>query len=742
MSTAFNFDVRQFAMAPDAPPEKSCVRLELHESGRLVHLILDPPHRKQAVFDGPLMRDLFLRLQEVQSLDGVEGLVLTGRDPLSFCYGADLDAVNTLETAHQAEKLGAAGQYVFHTLYRMGKSGGGKLRTVAAVGGPVPGGAYEVSLACDIIVAAEHKTTKIGLPEVKLGIVPGWGGCQRLPRRVGVANALRPVLTGSLFDPKRAKRMGLIDRVTWPTYLLRVAGNLALGREKFTRRERGWKAWALDKNPLWTTFVGNQAKKGVLKQTHGHYPAPLEAVDLICAAPRRSLEEGLAAEARALGPLATSPVCRSLVSIFHASEDAKKRGQLEDGSKPAKFSRAAVIGGGVMGGGIASALAQKGTPTRLRDLSQGALDDAIREHHSAVLKKKKRRRLKANEADAAIDRLETTTSGEGFGACDFVIEAVSEVLEVKHKVLRDIAGRVRPDAVIASNTSSLSIDAIAAALPSPERVVGMHFFNPVAKMPLVEVVRGQRTAPEVVARTAALALALGKTPVVTKDAPGFVVNRLLGPYLDECCRLFELGSTPYELDRIALEFGMPMGPMVLLDEVGLDIAAHTAQSLWSAFGARMEPSRLLQPLVESGQLGKKAGKGVYLHRGKKKSSKPALNPSLKRPAGARAVSPLSHEEITDRMVLPMVNEAARLFSEGVVDTPQELDLATVFGMGFAPFRGGVLAYADSLGAAEVQRRLEHIANQTDVLNRGDGAQRFQPAEWIIDLAKSGGKFRG
>lgn len=742
MITATEFDVRQFSLAPDAPPEKACVRLEIHEEGRLVHLILDPPHRKQAVFDAALMRDLYLRLQEVQGLDGVEGLVLTGRDPLSFCYGADLDAVNTLETAHQAEKLGAAGQHVFQTLHRMSLGGGGKLRTVAAVGGPVPGGAFEVSLACDIIVAAQDKSTKIGLPEVKLGIVPAWGGCQRLPRRIGVANALKPVLTGSLYDPKRAKKLGLIDRITWPTYLLRIAGDLALGREKFKPRERGWKAWGLDRNPLWTAFVGSQARKGVLAQTHGHYPAPLEAIELICAAPRRSLEDGLAAEARTLGPLATSPVCRSLVSIFHASEDAKKRGQREDGSKPAKFARAAVIGGGVMGAGIASTLATKGTPTRLRDLSQGALDDALLSHQSAVLKKKKRRRLKAHQADAALDRLETTTTGDGFGACDFVIEAVSEVLEVKHKVLRDMAERARPDAVIASNTSSLSIDAIAAAIPNPERVVGMHFFNPVDKMPLVEVVRGQRTDPEVVARTAALALSLGKTPVVTKDAPGFVVNRLLGPYLDECCRLFELGSTPYELDRMALEFGMPMGPMMLLDEVGLDIAAHTAQSLWSAFGSRMEPSLLLQPLVESGQLGKKTGKGVYLHKSKKSGSKLPVNPSIKRPSGSRAVSPLSQEEVIDRMILPMVNEAARLFSEGVVETPQELDLATVFGMGFAPFRGGVLAYADSLGAAEIQRRLEHIAGQTDVINRGEGAERFRPAEWIVDLAKSGGKFRG
>ena len=751
-------DPARFPMPEDAPPPGACVRLELEEEGRLARLVLDPPHRKQTVFDAPLLRDLDARLYECAANPQLVGIVLTGREPLHFCYGADVDALAELESAAQAEELALAGQAVFEHLHRLGKRGGGHLNTVAAVGGPVPGGACEASLACDTIVLVEHPTSRIGLPETKLGILPGWGGCQRLPRRVGVPAALDAILGGKLYTPRRAKRMGLVDRVTHPEYLARVSADIAMGRETVRRKERGRKAWAVDRNPLALEVIATQARKKVLALTGGHYPAPLRALELVVKAPRTPLEEGLREEAAALGALAVSPECRALVSIFRSSEDAKRAGTDEDGNKAAPFTRAAVVGGGVMGGGIAGLLATKGLPTRLADLARAQLDAAVRDHQKLIAKQRTRKRLSAAEADAALDRLEVTTTDLGFGTCDFLIEAVSEVMAVKHKVLGFYAGKIREDAVIATNTSSLSVDGIADGVPAPERVVGMHFFNPVSKMPLVEVVRGPRTDEDALRRVAQLALKLGKTPVIVSDTAGFVVNRLLGPYLDECVRLFEAGCAPGELDRLAKQFGMPMGPFTLLDQVGLDIAKHTAESLYEAFGDRMEPSQALAPLVEAGELGAKTEKGVFLHGSSRtkapwwkrlgqavgladKPVGPPLNPRLVRPAGAPVVSNLPDEEKVDRMILPMVNEAARALEEGVTATASELDLATVFGMGFAPFRGGVLAYADALGAHEVLRRLKRCHEHADVAARGASAARFEPAPLLERMAAEKRRFR-
>lgn len=747
-------DPARFPMPDNAPEKGACVRIEWLEEDRVARLILDPPHRKQTVFDAPLLRDLELAIGQVEERQDLVGLVLTGRKPLHFCYGADIKSFEQLESAVQATELARAGQLVFQRLHKLGKLGGGALNTVAAVGGPVPGGACEASLSCDTIVLADHPSSRIGLPEVKLGILPGWGGCQRLPRRIGVPAALDAILNGKLYDARRAKRLGFVDRTTPPEYLERIALDLATGREKPRRKERGMAAWSVDKNPLALELIATKARSTVISATGGHYPAPLRALELVVAATRTDMDEGLINEAEALGALAVSKESRALVSIFQSSEEAKKLGTDDKGKAAPGFQRTAVVGAGVMGGGIASLLATKGHPARLADLSRSQLDDAVRDHQVGIAKRRKRRRMADNEADAALDRLEVSQTSEGFGGCDFLIEAVSEVLGVKHKVLGHYAAQLEDSAVIATNTSSLSVDDIASGVPHPERVVGMHFFNPVAKMPLVEVVRGKRSDDGAVRRVAQLALKLGKTPVIVSDSAGFVVNRLLGPYLDECVRLFESGCSPAELDRLAKGFGMPMGPFVLLDQVGLDIAAHTATSLHEAFGGRMEPSGTLGSLVEAGELGNKTGAGIFLYGkqaapgggllgklGKRfgfgKQEGPPLNPRLQRPAGSAPVSPLSDEEKVDRMILPMVNEAARALEEGVTGSAAELDLATVFGMGFAPFRGGVLSYANHLGLREVLRRLQRCARHPDVEGRGESAARFEPAPLLTRLADEG-----
>jgi 3-hydroxyacyl-CoA dehydrogenase/enoyl-CoA hydratase/3-hydroxybutyryl-CoA epimerase len=721
---------------PDgAPGPGACVRVERPRDGLAV-LHLDPPHRPSlAVFDVPLLRDLDAALEELASDASLKGLVITGREPLSFAAGADVETIAGISEPEPAAKFVGAGQELFQRIHRLGREGGGRVLVVAAVGGPVPGGACELALACDRIVLADDPKTRIGLPEVLLGIYPAWGGSQRLPRRLGVTAALGSILTGRLHRARKALKMGLVDRTTKPAYLVDVASRIALGEERCARRERrGWRKLLLDRNPLAGAVIAWQARKGVLEKTKGHYPAPLAVLPLVVRAPRMPLEKGLVEERERVLPLATSPVAGNLVNIFLGSEEAKKLARDEDGEEAPPIRRAAVLGAGVMGGGIAGLMAEKGISVRLRDLERSQLDAALVEQQTVIGKKRRRRRMEAHAADAALDRLEVTTEAIGFDRCEIVIEAVAERLEVKRAVLGELARLMPAGAILATNTSSLSVDAIAAELPAPERVVGVHFFNPVRRMPLVEIVRGAQTSDEVVRRAAKLAVDLGKTPVVTRDVAGFLVNRLLGPYLDEAVRLVDAGQDPKEIDDALVAFGMPMGPCELIDEVGLDIAAHAGASLEAAYGSRMQASRFLSPLVEAGQLGKKTGAGLYLWRGERggKQKNVGRNPKLPERGGAA----LSREDVVDRCVLAMVNEAARALAEEVVAGPAELDLGVVFGTGFAPFRGGVLRYADDRGAQEIVDRLGGLARAEG----GERSGRFEAAEMLVALAESGGRF--
>jgi 3-hydroxyacyl-CoA dehydrogenase/enoyl-CoA hydratase/3-hydroxybutyryl-CoA epimerase len=561
-----------------------------------------------------------------------------------------------------------------------------------------------------------------------------------------VPAALDAILGGKLYPARKARSLGIVDRLTQPEYLVRVASDVALERERLARRERGWKALLVDKNPLALALVRKTATKQVLAKTHGHYPAPLEALELVLAAHGRSLQSGFEAEAQALARLAASPVAKSLVGLFRLSEEAKKLGELPraGGGEPARaraVERAGVVGAGVMGAEIASLCATQGIDVRLADLSRPQLDAGQLAHRAFVAKELARKRLTRAEADRALDRLEVgEDAGTGFARCDLVLEAVAEKLAVKRAVLGAVAKGLAPGALLATNTSSLSVAEIAAELPHPERVVGVHFFNPARRMPLVEIVRGPKTSDETVARAARFALDLKKTPVVVADVAGFLVNRLLGPYLDEAVRLYEGGADLAAVDRALERFGMPMGPFRLLDEVGLDIAAHAAESLFAAYGERMTPSAAMAPLLDRGDLGKKSGAGFWKWEGTGSRAKAAgTNPALPS-RGPGAATELSEAEIADRLVLCMLNEAARCIEERVVAGPRELDLATVFGMGFAPFRGGLLRYGDARGAADVVATLTRLGQTVGVAERPGGPARFAPAPLLVAHASSGGRF--
>jgi len=736
-------DLATLPVPKDAPPVRACVRTERPEPG-IVRLVLDPPHRKLAVFDLPLLRDFDLALREVEADAGVRGLVITGRTPTSFAAGADLDALAALTDAASVDQLVGAGQELFERVARLAARG---VRTVAAVGGPVPGGAYELSLACTYIVLADDKSSRVGLPETQLGILPGWGGSNRLPRRVGVPIALDAILTGRLFAARDALKLGMVDRLAFPEDLARIALELASGRMTLEKRSRGLRGLLVDRDPIATSLIASAARKQVLAKTRGHYPAPLLALEIAARAPHTALEKGLAAERRAIVELALGPVAKNLIAIFRLSEDAKRLRLAADGTPARPFERAGVLGAGVMGRAIASSCADKGLWTRLFDVAPAALDVALHEHRAEIAGKRRKRRLEPQHANEAVDRLDVARELAGFQRCEIVIEAVAERLEVKREVFGKLAQALDPRAILATNTSSLSVDAIAEGLPHPERVVGLHFFNPVKKMPLVEIVRGRATAPEVVTRCAALCVQLGKTPVVVRDVAGFLVNRLLGPYLDEALRLVAAGVDARVLDEALLDFGMPMGPLALLDEVGFDIATHAARSLHAAYGPRMTPGTTLDAFLAEKRLGKKTGRGFYVHAEAAQGAKPPrpeLADDLARlvtPGGTRCALS-TPAELAERCVLAMLNEAGRALEEEVVAGPRELDLATVFGMGFAPFRGGLLRWADTVGIQAITGLLERQRDAADVRDRPGGRERFEPCDRLVWMARNLRTFHG
>jgi len=724
--------IQGFPAPENAPEPGACIRIEKPEAGLAV-VVLDPPHRSLAVLDAPLLRDLELAVTELENTSGLTGIIFAGAEPLKFAAGADVDGIKAITAKQQLHDIVTAVHDLFRRIEQL------RPTTVAAVGGAVPGGAFELSLSCDYIVAAEDKRTRIGLPETMLGILPGWGGTHRLPRRIGLPAATQAILTGRLYPARSAKKIGMVDRLTQPERLMQVATAIAMGREKLPIRDRGWKTWLVDRNPLMVSVIMKKARETVMKKTRGNYPAPLRAIDLLRIGGGADHEVAAQREADAIADLATTPICKALIGIFHASEEAKKLGRSKEGFKPRKIQQAGVLGGGVMGAGIASSFADKGVATRLFDLDPAALDAALLDHRAQVEKKRKRKRLQRHEALAASDRLDAAYSLESFRRAEIIGEAVAERMDVKQKVFGDLAGMVAKDCILATNTSSLSVTEIAKPIPHPERVVGMHFFNPVKKMPLVEVILGEQTSEEAALEVAALATRMGKTPVLVKDVAGFLVNRLLGPYLDEAVRLFRAGASPKLLDSTMLDFGMPMGPLRLLDEVGLDIADHASQSLFEAYGARMEPCRDLEQMRNPERLGRKTGRGFYVFP-KGKKSRETLAPDLAQYQASRVAAAFDEREIRDRLVLSMVNEAARALEEGVVASAKELDLASVFGMGFAPFYGGLMHYADHLGTRTVVERLERIQSAPDVAERPGGREKFSPAPLLVEMAQAGRKF--
>ncbi len=706
-------------------------RVERRSSG-IAHLVMDHPARKLNVLDADAIASLEAALNDLEASTPPGLLVLSGK-PGSFIAGADLDAI-----------AGITDPGLVRTLVRRGQAAFGRLAAlacakVAAIDGVCLGGGTELALACDSRVASEEPRTQIGLPEVMLGIFPAWGGTTRLPRLVGLPAALDLILTGRTLDARRAEKLGLVARAVPAAWLVESAErHLAqVARRPARRRRDRYRArslaeWFLDATAPGRAIVLSQARRNVLARTGGKYPAPLAVLRVLEQTYGRAEAHGLDAEADAVAPLVTGPVCKNLVRIFRLSEDAKRANVVADpGVKPAAVRRMALVGAGVMGAGIAELASRQGITVRMREVNAEALQKGLQVIRGVIDERNRRKRAPAREADAQMARVRPTLDLTGMAHADFALEAVLEDLDVKRRVFAELEVRVPAEALLATNTSSLSVDALASGLLHPGRFVGFHFFNPVHRMPLVEVVRGVRTSDAALVTAVALARRLGKTPVVVRDSPGFVVNRVLMPYLREALHLLEEGYAVADLDAAMRAFGMPMGPFEVVDEVGLDVAHKVAGVLATAFPERMQPSPALEKLLAAGRLGRKNGRGFYRHRGRERVPDRAVRGLLGLATGRRTHA---GEALAERMVLAMINEGARCVEEGVVAGADQVDLAMVFGAGFPPWRGGLLRHADSFGLERVVDRLRAL--------RAEKGPRFEPCALLVTRAAGEEKLTG
>lgn len=704
--------------------------VERRERG-IAHLVMDDPERKVNVLDESALASLESALGELEASPGLAGVVLRSGKSGSFVAGADVEAIGSLTDRAQVRALIGRAHAVFGRLAAL------PVPTVAAIDGVCLGGGTELALACDSRMAAEEPRTQIGLPETLLGIFPGFGGTQRLLRLVGLSAALDLILTGRALDARRAEKLGLVHRAVPAVWLIeraeeRVAelARCEPGRRRDAYRPRGVGAWFLDSTQLGRGLVLHRARSMTLARTGGHYPAPLAAIEVIAHTVGGRLDTGLGIEAERVSDLVVGPVCKNLVRIFHLSEAARRAPVVADATlAPLTVRSMAVVGAGVMGGGIAELVSRNGVEVRLRDLQPAALSRALQTAHALIEERGRRRRATTRERDAQLARIFPTLEPTGMKRVDLALEAVVEDLDVKRRVFAELEVRMRPEAVLATNTSSLSVDELAMGLGHPERVVGIHFFNPVHRMPLVEVVRGAKTSDLALVTAVGFVRRLGKTPVVVADAPGFVVNRILMPYLREALYLLEEGYAVGAVDAAMRRFGMPMGPFEVVDEVGLDVAHKVAAVLSRAFPDHMAPTPALEKLIAAGRLGRKSGLGFYRHRGRKRDVDPTVPALLGLARHRTAPSP---EVLSERMVLTMVNEAARCLEENVAKDAGTVDLAMIFGTGFPPFRGGVLRYADTLGLPKVEARLTAL--------RAAKGERFAPARLLTKLAAAGETF--
>ncbi len=663
--------------------------------GGICLLTFDRPDSGANIFDAATLQDLSGHLDFIEKQTGLKGVIVTSAKKSIFIAGADLQTLLRQAQAGEMRAFIAEGQRIFNRLAAL------KIPTVAAIHGACAGGGYEITLACDHRIASDASATRIGLPETTLGLVPAWGGATRLPRLIGPEKAAEVILKGKLYAAREALKLGLVDEVVAQDKLLAAA------REKLKRGKRQPASSAAPSNPIEVRPSQN--------------PAPGRAAEIINQSLTSSVDESLARELDAIVELGETESTRNLIRNFFLA-DRYRKGTSKTPAE--KFTHAAVIGAGVMGSGIAQWLSSHGIAVILRDVSIELLDRGLANIEKTYGEAVKRGLMSEEKAKEGRSCVVASANPGPLREVQIVIEAASEKLELKKAIFHDLDSKIDDTDILATNTSALSISTLAAETKHPGRVIGLHFFNPVSRMKLIEVVTGQRTSDETKARALAFARQIGKVPVVVRDSPGFLVNRVLFPYLLDAAELFEQGVEAKRIDAALLEWGMPMGPLRLIDEVGIDITVDIAATLEKSLGARARPPAILQKMQEAKMLGRKTGSGFYKYEGKEQTP----NEAIEQWRDGSHAPEMGADDLALRLVYLMVNEAARCLEEKVVASPEDADYGMILGTGFAPLHGGPLRFADHFGIAEMVRAGDRHGG------------KFQPCDLLRQHAEKGTKF--
>lgn len=656
-------------------------------AGGVARIVIDRPTDTVNAIDPPLIAALSAAIAAARAAQP-RGLVIASAKPDQFVGGADLAMLSGWSAASEIAMASRAMQAVLDDLARL------PFPTVAAINGSALGGGYELALACDWRVAADAPSVRIGLPEVSLGLLPAAGGTQRLPRLVGVPRALDLVLNARRLSARRALRAGLVDEVVHPAALATAATDRAAS---IAKRKPAGGATAIERAATWIAparaVALRRARAAVRRETGGHYPAPFKAIDAIAAGLAHGMARGLAMEAESFGELATSETARNLIALF-VSGLRQRRAAFDGLPRAAPPREIAIVGAGLMGSGIAQAAAIGGAEVRLRDLDDAAVGRGLAAVRKLTTDAGRKGVVERREVPRVIARVTGTTDLSGFRRADLAIEAVFEELGLKQRVLADLEGAMADDAVIASNTSAIPIADIARGARRPERVVGMHFFSPVHRMALVEVVRPDAADPGAIARVVAAAQAMGKTAIVVRDGPGFYTTRIIGTMLGEAAALLGEGASIGGLDAAMTAFGWPIGPFALMDEVGLTVARHAGETVARSLGAPAGANPV-QVLTDAGLTGKRGGEGFYRYAGREREPS-ARAAALLAAAGIGATpSAADPAALAERLTLLFVNAAAACLDDGMLRSPAEGDLGAVLGLGFPPFLGGPFRYADA-----------------------------------------------
>lgn len=711
------------------PKEKvRATALDIATDGIAV-LTLNTPG-KLNVLSPAVFEELNERFEELARQSAVKALIIESGKKGSFVAGADITHLATIEDPIAGAHMSSQAQEVF------GKLDDLPFPTVVAIDGVCLGGGLELALACSYRLITDTPATQLGLPEVQLGLIPGAGGTQRLPRLIGFTEALELILTGKKVRPRKAFKLGLADELV-PVQILSQRAKEAAG-ELIARSGLAWTRQEGRQKALTTRLaesygvrsaIYSKAKADLKEKTKGHYPAPFHALEAVRFALRSELKDGLAEEARLFGLAAVSEQSKSLIHLFQTTTELKGDSGLPAESTAAAkpVTAAAVIGGGLMGSGITTVLADVGTRVRVKDISEETLGGTYRYLDRYLSKKVKRKHYREFDRAVRMGRVTATTDYTGFSNTAIAIEAVFEDMALKHRVLAEVEANFGPDTIFASNTSSLPIAEIAKGAKRPELVIGMHFFSPVEKMPLVEVITHEGTADWVTATTVELAKKMKKHAIVVRDGAGFYTSRILAALINEAVRCLYDGATIEAIDRAMEGFGFPVGPMKLMDEVGLGVAAKVMKTMTAAFPERFEAPEGWEDLLD-GRQGKSGGLGFYRYSAKSKTPDRSIYKLL--PAEGRRT--LSADEIVERCLFAFLNECALCLQEEVLRNPRDGDIGAVFGLGFPPFLGGPFLHIDRLGVKTVVDTLQKLADRH--------GERFAPATLLLNKAKTSEKF--